>query len=82
VKLRELLDRLSDYSPEAEVQLVRDHSYPHVHELEGVVSLSEIESFEHDADLADDEPEIVFLLVGPKLGLGRNATWDTWEATR
>jgi len=65
VKLRELLDRLSDYSPEAEVQLVRDHSYPHVHELEGVVSLSEIESFEHVAELADGEPGVVFLLGGP-----------------
>lgn len=82
MKVSELLDRLSGYSPKAEVQIVRDHSYPHLYELEGVVSLSDIESYEHDADLADDDPEIVFLLLGPKLGLGRNATWDAWEARR
>jgi hypothetical protein len=82
VKVQALLDLLSEYSPEAEVRIVRDHRYPIEHELDGVVSLNEIESFEHDADLADDQPEVVFLLVGQKLGVARHATWDAWEASR
>lgn len=82
MKARQLIDLLSEYSPEAEVRTVRDHRYPFVHELDGVVSLSEIEAFEHDADLGDDEPEVVYLLVGNQLGHGRAVTWETWKASR
>lgn len=82
MKARQLIDLLSEYSPEAEVRTVRDHRYPFVHELDGVVSLSEIEAFEHDADLGDDEPEVVYLLVGNQLGHGRAVTWETWKANR
>lgn len=82
MKLRQLIDLLSEYSPEAEVRTVRDHRYPFVHELDGVVSLSEIEAFEHDADLGDDEPDVVYLLVGNQLGHGRAVTWEAWKANR
>ena len=82
VKLRQLLDLLEAYSPEAEVRVVRDHRYPLEHEFDGVVSLSEIEAHEHDADLADDQPEVVYLLAGSQIGPARNATWNAMEASR
>lgn len=80
MKLRQLLDALAAYSPEAEVRIVRDRRYPIEHELDGAVSLSEIESFEHDADLADNQAEVVFLLLGSQRGPARNETWAAWEA--
>lgn len=82
MKVRRLIDLLLEYSPKAEVRTVRDHGCPLVHELDGVVSLSEIEAFEHDADLGDDEPEVVFILVGNQLGQGRAVTWEAWKANR
>ena len=82
MKVRELLDRLAAYSPEAEVRAVRDHRYPFIHDFDDLVSQSEIEAFEHDADLAHDQPEVVYLLVGSKLGHGRALTWEAWEASR
>jgi len=82
VKVRQLLDLLEAYSPEAEVRIVRDHRHPLEHEFDGVVSLSEIEAHEHDADLANDEPEVVYLLEGQRLGYGRKVAWDACEANR
>jgi len=82
VKVRQLLDLLEAYSPEAEVRIVRDQRYPLEHEFDGVVSLSEIEAHDHDADLADDQPEVVYFLAGNQIGPARNATWDAWEPNR
>ena len=82
MKLRQLLDLLEAYSSEAEVQIVRDRGYPIAHALDGVVSLSEIEAYDHDADLADDQQEVVYLLLGERTGLGRRSTWDAEAANR
>ncbi len=82
MRVQKLIDLLSEYSPEAEVRIVRGHRLPLEHDLVGVVSLSEIEAHEHDADLPGDQPEVVYFLAGKQDAPARKATWDAWEASR
>jgi hypothetical protein len=78
MKVRQLLDLLADYSPEAEVHLVHQRNYPLESHLAGVVGASEIR--EHEGrPLGDDDPEIVYLLEGRQLGYGRVVAWTVAE---
>jgi len=79
VKVRQLLDRLAEYSPEAEVRFVHQRSYPLQAALGGIVSEGEIRAHE-GRDLGDDEPEIVFLLEGQPLGYGRAHAWEACDS--
>ena len=74
MKVRQLLDLLAEYSPEAEVRLVHQPRYPIESSLAGVVSESEVRDHE-GRDLGDDA-EVVFLLEGRQLGYGRAVAWE------
>jgi len=80
VKVRELIDRLSEYSEEAEVRLLHQPRYPQESALGGVVSESEVRAHE-DRELGDDEPEVVYLLEGTQLGYGRSSAWEAAECS-
>jgi hypothetical protein len=77
MKVRDLIDRLSDYSEDAEVRLLHQPHYPLEYSLRGVVGESEIRAHEGE-DLGDD-PEVVFLLEGRQLGYGRKIAWEVSE---
>lgn len=79
MKVRQLLDLLAEYSPEAEVRLVHQPNYPLLSALAGVVGESEVRTHE-GRDLGDDEPEVVFLLEGQPLGYGRANAWDACDS--
>jgi hypothetical protein len=74
VKVRQLLDLLSEYSPEAEVRLLHQPRYPLASALGGVVGESEVR--EHEGGELGDEPEVVYLLEGQPLGYGRACAWE------
>jgi len=74
VKVRELLDRLADYSPEAEVRLMHQPNYPLESALGFVVGESEIR--DHVGGDLGDDPEVVYLLEGRQLGYGRRVAWE------
>jgi hypothetical protein len=74
VKVRELLDLLADYSPDAEVRIMHQPRYPLESRLAGVVGESEIR--EHEGSDLSDEPEVVYLLEGSQLGYGRAVAWE------
>jgi len=74
VKVRQLLDLLAEYSPEAEVRLVYQPNYPLQSALGGVVGESEIR--DHEGGDLGDEPEIVYLLEGEPLGYGHANAWE------
>jgi hypothetical protein len=78
VKVRQLIDLLSDYSPEAEVRLAIQPRYPLEAHVAGVVSQSEIRAH-LDKELGDDEPEVVFVLEGAQIGYGNRVAWEAAE---
>ena len=80
MKVRELLDRLSEYSEEAEVRIMHQPRYPLESTLGGVVSESEIQ--EHGGGDLGDAAEVVFLLEGTQVGYGRAVAWEAAEASR
>jgi hypothetical protein len=73
VKVRQLLDLLAEYSPEAEVRLLHQPRYPLASTLGGVVGESEVR--DHEGGELGDEPEVVYLLEGEQLGYGRANAW-------
>ena len=74
MKVRQLLDLLSEYSPEAEVRLIHQPNYPLLSALGGVVGESEVR--DHEGGDLGDEPEVVYLLEGEPLGYGRANAWE------
>jgi len=74
MKVRDLIDRLSEYEPEAEVRLLHQPNYPLESSLIGLVGESELRAHEC-RDLGDD-PEVVYLLEGTELGYGKAAAWE------
>ena len=80
MKVRELIDRLSEYSPEAEVRVMHQPRYPLESTLGGVVGESEIR--EHEGGDLGDDPEVVFLLEGRQIGYGRKVAWEVAEGNR
>ena len=81
MKVRQLLDLLAEYSPEADVLLLHQPNYPLQSALGGVVGESEVREFEGGA-LGDEAAEVVYLLEGQPLGYGRALAWDAMEANR
>jgi hypothetical protein len=78
MKVRQLIDLLSEYSPEAEVRLAIQPRYPLEAHVAGVVGESEIR--EHEGkEFGGDEPEVVFLLEGAQIGYGRAVAWEAAE---
>lgn len=80
MKVRELIDRLSEYSPDAEVRLAHQPRYPLESTLGGIVGESEIR--DHEGGDIGDDPEIVYLLEGRPLGYGKAVAWEAAEANR
>ena len=80
MKVRELIDRLSEYSEDAEVRLVIQPRHPLESTLGGVVGESEIRA--HEGGDLGDEHEVVYLLEGRQVGYGRKAAWEAMEAYR
>jgi hypothetical protein len=80
VKVRELLDRLSEYSPEAEVRVMHQPRYPLESTLGGVVGESEIR--DHVGGDLGNDPELVYLLEGRQIGYGRSVAWEAEAANR
>jgi hypothetical protein len=80
MKVQDLIDRLSEYSPEAEVRLLHQRHYPLESALGGVVGESEIQA--HEGGDLGDEPEVVYLLEGAQTGYGRKVAWEAAEANR
>ena len=78
MKVRELIDRLSEYSEDAEVRLVIQPRYPLESTLGGVVGESEIR--EHEAGDLGDDAEVVYLLEGTQVGYGRKVAWEAAES--
>ena len=74
MKVRQLIDRLSEYSPEAEVRLQHQPRYPLQSTLGGVVGESEIR--EHEGGDLGDDAEVVYLLEGSQIGYGRKVAWE------
>ena len=74
MKVGELIDRLSEYSADAEVRLMHQPRYPLESTLGGVVGESEIQ--EHEGGNLGDEPEVVYLLEGRQLRYGRRVAWE------
>ena len=81
MKVRQLIDLLSEYQADAEVRLVTQPHWPLEHALEGVVSKSEIDAHEADdnEDVPEPEVDVVYLLEGSHHGYGRGAAWYAWE---
>lgn len=74
MKVRQLIDQLEAYSPEAEVRIMHQPRYPLESTLGGIVGESEIRDHE-GADLGDDA-EVVYLLEGSQIGYGRKVAWE------
>jgi hypothetical protein len=79
VKVRQLIDLLAEYSPEAEVRMLHQPNYPLSFALGAVVGESDVRAHEGGA-LGDDEPEVVYLLEGQPLGYGRANAWEACDA--
>ena len=73
MKVRDLIDILSDHDPEAEVRMMIQPSYPLEAGLDGVVSDGQIR--EHEDEPEEGEP-VVYLLQGSHVGYGRPAAWE------
>lgn len=80
MRVQELINRLSDYAPDAEVRLVHQPRYPLESSLGGVVGESEIR--DHEGSDIGDDPEVVYLLEGQQLGYGKAVAWEAAEANR
>ena len=78
MKLRQLLNLLEAYSPEAEVRIMHQPRYPLESILGGVVGESEIR--EHEGGDLGDDAEVVYLLEGAQVGYGRKAAWEASES--
>ena len=76
MKVRQLIDLLGDYSPDAEVRIMHQPNYPLESTLGGVVGESEIREHENECGDLGDEPEVVYLLEGTQIGYGRKAAWE------
>ena len=78
MKVGELIDRLSEYSEDAEVHLMHQPRYPLESALGGVARESEVR--EHVGGDLGDDPEFVYLLEGRQIGYGRSVAWEAAEA--
>jgi len=78
VKVRQLIDLLGDYSPDAEVRIMHQPRYPLQSTLGAVVGESEIR--EHEGGDLGDDPEVVYLLEGSQIGYGRKVAWEAAES--
>jgi len=77
MKVQDLIDRLSEYEPKAEVRLLHQPSYPMESTLGGIVSESKV--VEHESLDLGDGPDVVFLLEGRQIGYGRATAWEVAE---
>ena len=73
--VRELMERLEDMNPDAEVHLMYQRHYPLESTLLGVCESSDLLDDE-DAD-EDDEgnDDVVFLVEGEHVGYGMKSAW-------
>lgn len=74
MRVRQLLEQLAEYSPEAEVRLMHQPHYPLESTLIGVVAESELRA--HEGRELGDDAEVVYLLEGSQVGYGRKAARD------
>jgi hypothetical protein len=80
MKVRQLIDLLADYSPEAGVRLAIQSCYPLEAHVAGVVSQSEIRAHS-GKELGDHEPDVVFVLEGGQVGYGNRMAWEAAECS-
>ncbi len=71
----ELIERLEELDPDAEVRLMTQRHYPLESYLRGVCD--NVELFERDDNADYKELDlIVYLVEGEQVGYGRKAAWD------
>jgi len=72
--VRELMERLGDLDPDAEVRLMTQHQYPLESHVRGVCD--NVELFEEDPGADYKELDlIVYIVEGEQVGYGRKAAW-------
>lgn len=77
MKVKELIETLSDFPEDAEVRLMIQPSWPFEHELAGVTCKSEMAELEEDEeDVPETDEEIVYIVEGTQLGYGSSAAWE------
>lgn len=67
MRIKDLLERLEQYDPEAEVRLLTQPQWPMEARIAGVASATEISS--------EDERPVVFLTEGDALCYGNKNAW-------
>ena len=85
MNVRELIERLQDMDPEAEVLFMSQPSWPFEYSIQNIVTRGDIEEAESnfddtplsDRDYHDGEKQAdVFLIEGSQLRYGSKAAWD------
>lgn len=76
----ELIERLEEMDPEAEVRLMTQRHYPLEAKLHGVCESAELrrgDDGEDDDDEVQEVEPIVYLVEGAQVGYGLKSAWRT-----
>jgi|TARA_Y100000310_G_C20634570_1_gene790485 hypothetical protein len=71
--VKELIEMLVQYNPQAEVKIMSQPNNPLEYRVEHACSRAEIS--DRDGDY-DDEPDDVFIVEGSQLGYGSKKAWN------
>jgi hypothetical protein len=80
--VRELMERLEDMDPDAEVRLQTQQNYPHQHAVLGVCDSAELHDDEdeceeeEEGDAGEGPRSVVYIVEGSWLGYGLKSAWD------
>ena len=86
MKVKDMIERLQAYNPEAELRLAIQPRYPHELAIAGLASAEEVRAYEEEAeDDKDDErvteapkagsASVVYIATGDWIAYGPTAVW-------
>ena len=76
MKVKELIEILQDYDPEANVLIMQQPSWPFENEIAGVKAREDFEEPDEDEVQSEGkEPNDVFILEGTQLRYGSKDAW-------
>jgi hypothetical protein len=83
--VQELIERLQDFDPEAEVRLLTQMHWPFQNEILGLCENRDLNESQNDCGCGkddcpdcnpDEEGKIVFIVEGEQLGYGNKKAWE------
>lgn len=73
MKVKDLLEKLQNADPDAEVVIASQKNYPVLFTVHNVVGSDDVDTNEHEEGEA---PKRVYIAEGSSIGYGRRAIWD------